>query len=437
MDKSAYEKRISWYRHDRFGMFIHWGLYAIPARGEWVRSTEQIGLDAYQKYFDAFDPVDYDPRAWAKLAKRAGMKYAVMTAKHHDGFCLFDSKLTDYKSTNTRAGRDLMREYVEAFRAEGLKVGFYYSLLDWHHPDYPHYGDKIHPMRACEAERAKESARDFDRYVQYMHGQVRELCEHYGKIDLFWFDFSYDNMTGEKWRATDLVNMIRSYHPDALIDNRLEVSGEGFGSLLSGNPGVYSGDFVSPEQIIPPAGIRDVNGEMVMWEACITLNNNWGYAAFDHEYKSDQTIVRKLVECVSKGGNLLLNVGPDARGRIPDESIAILQSVGDWMARNGESIYGCGDSSLQKQPWGYVTEDAENIYLHVLEPSVGPVPVSGIKPTDIRLAQLLASGAEIPVADTWTTGNYPDYMFLPMGPVPHFSYPLPDARDTVIRLVKK
>lgn len=437
MDRSAYEKRTAWYRHDRFGMFIHWGLYAIPARGEWVRSTEQLSASDYQPYFDTFNPTDYDPKAWARLAREAGMKYAVLTAKHHDGFCLFDSKLTDYKATKTKAERDLVREYVDAFRAEGLKVGLYYSLIDWRHPDFPHYGDRQHPLRACEAEKAKEPGRDFNRYLDYMHGQVRELCENYGKIDLFWFDFSYDDLTGEKWRATELVNMIRSYHPDVLIDNRLEVSGEGFGSLLSGNPSIYSGDFVSPEQIIPPEGIRDVNGDPVVWEACLTLNNNWGYCEFDHEYKSPATVIRKLVECVSKGGNMLLNVGPDARGRIPDESARILKDVGGWMKVNGESIYGCGSSRLAKQPWGYVTEDDKSLYLHVFEETVGPVPLGGLKPDEVTLIQLLSTGAELKAAQTWTTGNYPDYMFIPLGTVPHYSYALPDARDTVIRLQKK
>ncbi len=222
-DRKTYEKRVEWYQHDRFGMFIHWGLYAIPARGEWVRSTEEMPEDDYLPFFEEFNPVDYDPSKWAKAAKEAGMKYAVLTAKHHDGFCLFDSKLTDFKSTNTKAGRDLVREYLEAFRAEGLKVGLYYSLLDWHHPDYPHYGDWHHPMRNCEAE--TNEGRDFERYLAYLHGQVKELCTEYGKLDVMWFDFSYGDMTGEKWHAEELVKMIRTYQPDVIIDNRLEVSG--------------------------------------------------------------------------------------------------------------------------------------------------------------------------------------------------------------------
>ena len=271
-DREAYQRKMKWFVNDRFGMFIHWGLYAIPSRGEWVRSTERISNEEYEPFFEEFNPIDYDPKAWAKAAKEAGMKYAVLTAKHHDGFCLFDSKYTDYKATNTPAGRDLVREYVDAFRAEGLKVGLYYSLIDWHHPDYPHYGDRQHPMRDNEA--YKDHQYNFDNYLKYMHAQIEELCTNYGKIDIFWFDFSYDNLRGEAWKATELVRMIRSHLPDVIIDNRLEVSGEGFGSLVTDSPSEYSGDFVSPEQIIPPYGILDEKGRPVVWEACITMNNH-------------------------------------------------------------------------------------------------------------------------------------------------------------------
>jgi alpha-L-fucosidase len=436
MDWSAYKKRMEWFQHDRFGMFIHWGLYSIPARGEWVRSVEKMPKEDYQKYFDAFDPTGYNPKEWAKLARYAGMKYAVLTAKHHDGFCLFDSKLTHYKSTNTKAGRDLVKEYVEAFRAEGINVGLYYSLIDWYHNDYPHYGDKVHPMRDNEDFKDHTSLENFDRYLDYMHGQIREICTNYGKIDILWFDFSYQHMSGEKWRATELVRMVRSLQPDVIIDNRLEASGEGFGSLLTGNPSEYSGDFVSPEQIIPPQGILNLKGEPVAWEACVTLNNHWGYAVHDNEWKSAKTVVRKLVECVSKGGNLLLNVGPDAKGYIPKESIKILTEVGDWMKRNSASIYGCGKSSLGQQPWGTVTENDTDIFLHVYEDSVGPIAVKDLKKENFKLIRFESDGAEIQLLPSWTTGNYPDYMYVPIGPDAFGSYSLPDKIDTVIRMTK-
>ena len=430
-DWDAYKKRVNWFVQDRFGMFIHWGLYAIPARGEWVRSRENITVEDYQKFFDTFDPVDYDPKTWAKLAKQAGMKYAVMTAKHHDGFCLFDSALTDYKATNTPAGRDLIREYIEAFRAEGIKVGLYYSIIDWHHPDFPHYGDKHHPMRGNEA--YKDYAYNFDNYLDYMHGQVRELVTNYGKLDLMWFDFSYGDMSGEAWRATELVRMIRSHQPHILIDNRLEVSGEGFGSLLSGDPTEYSGDFVSPEQIIPPEGIFDTDGNRVVWEACITMNNNWGYCATDPFYKPAPMVVRKLVECVSKGGNMLINVGPDAKGKIPAPSVGILEEVGRWMDDNHESIYGCGYAGLPKPDFGRYTKKGNKLYCHITENTVGPVPLFGLKREDIADVRMLSSGAELSIAGDWTTGNYAGVVFVQLGPNPI----LPDETDTVVEITLK
>jgi alpha-L-fucosidase len=424
-------KRSEWFRNDRFGMFIHWGLYAIPARGEWVRSGEFIPNEDYQQFFDTFDPVDYEPKKWAKAAKNAGMKYAVMTVKHHDGFCLFDSALTDYKATNTKAGRDLIREYVDAFRAEGLKVGIYYSLIDWHHPDYPHFGDKIHPMRNNEA--FKGAPHDFSRYLDYMHGQVRELCMNYGKIDIMWFDFSYDEMRNEKWQAEKLVKMIRSYQPDVLIDNRLETSGEGFGSIVEDEPTAWSGDFASPEQIIPPEGIRNKRGEPIPWEACVTMNNSWGYRTCDPHYKGAQMIIRKLVECVSKGGNLLLNVGPDARGNIPAESVKILEEIGAWLKLNGESIYGCGNCEIPKPEWGRYTQNGHKLYAHVFEPPIGPLALLGIPGDTIKKIRLLRDQSELKVSTAWLTKAYHDVTFIGVEPVTHDCM-LPDPVDTVIEV---
>jgi len=202
-------ERTKWFEDARFGMFIHWGIYAIPARAsrsEWIRSVDRVTDEEYQEYFDTFNPVDYDPKKWARLAKEAGMKYAVLTTKHHDGFCLFDSKYTDFKSTNTPCGRDLVREYVDAFRSEGIKVGFYYSLIDWHHPDYPAFNDAHHPMRGNE--NYKHYGEHFERYIEYMHNQVRELMTSYGKIDILWFDFHYDDMTGGIGEQSAKVNKI-------------------------------------------------------------------------------------------------------------------------------------------------------------------------------------------------------------------------------------
>ena len=429
-DRAAYEKRVEWFKRARFGMFIHWGLYAVPARGEWVRSVERISVEDYQQYFDEFNPVDYDPRKWARACKQAGMQYAVLTAKHHDGFCLFDSKLTDYNSVKC-CGRDLVREYLDAFRAEGIRVGLYYSIIDWHHPDFPHYGDKQHPMRDNPA--YKDYKYDFDKYLEYMHGQIKELCTNYGKIDIFWFDFSYDDMRGEKWKATELVRMIRSYQPDVLMDNRLEVSGEGFGSLATQNPTEYCGDFVSPEQIIPPEGVVDDMGKPVVWESCITMNNNWGYNSRDNHFKTADIVIKKLVECVSKGGNMLINVGPDARGNIPAQSLEILEKVGNWMHANGEAIYNCGRSELPRPDYGRITQNGKDIYFHVNEPQIGFVPLVGIKAEDVKCIRLLKDGSEMKIERNWMTGNYPDIVFVSFGEDPR----LPDPIDTVIKVELK
>lgn len=428
-NKEEYEKRVEWYQKDRFGMFIHWGLYAIPARGEWVRSMEEIPEEEYMPFFDEFDPVDFKPEEWAKAAKQAGMKYAVMTAKHHDGFCLFDSKLTDFKSTNTKAGKDLVREYLEAFRKEGLKVGLYYSLLDWHHPDYPHYGDWYHPMR--NHEEIKDIKRDFNRYLEYMHGQVKELCTEYGKLDIMWFDFSYGDLTGEAWKATELVNMVRSYQPDVIVDNRLEVSGEGFGSIATDSPSDFSGDFVSPEQIIPPNGLRSESGRDLVWEACITMNDHWGYCAKDKNFKPASMIIKKLVECVSKNGNMLLNVGPDAKGNIPKESMEILTEIGKWMKKNGLSVYSCKGSGLEKPENGRITRSGNRYYYHIMENAIGAVPLYGIPKDRVKTMRLLSDGSELKIAGGWCESNYPDMVFVDVSDTPY----LPDEVDTVVEIV--
>lgn len=417
------EKRVQWFQDARFGMFIHWGLYSIPARGEWIKSIERITTEEYQKYFDEFDPVRYDPEEWARLAKAAGQKYVVLTTKHHDGFCLFDSKLTEYKSTNTKAKRDLIAEYVEAFRNEGLKVGFYYSLIDWYHDDYPAYGDRHHPMR--DNEEYKDRKINFDRYLEYMHGQVKELMTNYGKIDILWLDFSYDDMSGERWKAAELVNMCRKYQPDILINNRLG----GDGADLKGvGPKIDAGDFTTPEQIIPPYGLKDRDGKPITWEACITLNNHWGYCAADKDYKSAKQVIRGLVECVSKDGNLLLNVGPDAKGIIPEESVEILEEVGRWMDKNSESIYGCGASDLPKPEWGRYTQKGKKLYAHVYDNSIGPLNLRGLN-GKIKKVRLLADGSELKLLEPWNAVAYSDDAFVHLG-----SSKLPDELDTVLEI---
>lgn len=427
-------KRSEWFRADRFGMFIHWGLYAIPGGGEWLRSEKRIPADEYDKYFDLFDPKDYDPKKWARAAKEAGMKYIVLTAKHHDGFCLFDTQYTDFNSVKA-CGRDLVREYVEAVRAEGLKVGIYFSLIDWRHPDYPKYGDLYHPMRDNEA--YKDEKIDFNRYLDFMHGQIKELVLGYGKIDILWFDYAYDKLRGEAWRATELVNMVRSYQPDVIMDNRLETSGEGFGSIVTENPSPYCGDFVSPEQIIPMEGIRNGKGEPVPWELCTTMNNNWGYAPVDMLYKPVPMLLHKLVECVSKGGNMILNAGPTAYGSFNKQTAETLKGLGEWMQINGESIYNCGYAGIPKPEWGRYTRNGNVIYAHVFEAPIGPLALTGIDPNHVKSITLLCDGSEVRSGDSFVTKEYAGTLFISFGEVPFYTYPLPDEIDTVVKIVLK
>jgi alpha-L-fucosidase len=411
--------RCSWFSEARFGLFIHWGLYAIPSRGEWIRSIEKYSDEDYHRYFEEFDPVCYDPRGWARAAKAAGQKYVVMTAKHHDGFCLFESKLTSFKAPCAPAGRDLIREYVEAFREEGLKIGLYYSLIDWDHPGYP--VDHMHPLR--EKEEARAQKRDFNSYLDYFHGQVAELLTNYGKIDIMWFDFSYGSMTGETWRAAELVESIRRLHPDILIDNRLSCGHED-----ANFQDVGFGDFTSPEQIIPPQGVTGKNGKPLVWEACITLNDHWGYVRDDHNYKSSGQAIRMLVECVSKGGNLLLNVGPDARGRIPKASLDRLRDIGDWMDQNRASIHGCGRSDFPKPDWGRYTQKGNRLYAHIFEKPVGAIPLLGLG-GKVRRARLLADGSEVDMTRPWNAGKNDGDAFLNLA-----GCELPDPWDTVIEI---
>lgn len=360
------------------------------------------------------------------------MNYVVLTAKHHEGFCLFDSQYTDYKITNTPYGKDLIREYVDACREEGLKIGLYFSLLDWHHDDYPHYGNSRHPQGPDPA--FPNDKRDFDRYLTYMHNQVRELCTNYGKIDIMWFDFSYDNMTGETWKATELVQMVRKLQPDIIIDNRLEVSGSGLGSLATGNPTPYHGDFVSPEQMIPPNGIQDVNGNDMIWESCVTINNHWSYAREDRFFKPTSMLIKKLVEIVSKGGNLLLDIGPDGNGKVPEESVKALEEIGKWMEKNKESIIGCGKAGLPKPDWGRITRNKNTLYLHVYENTIGPLPLQGIAKEEINSIRELASGTEIRLSDSWVKNDYDnDFSFIELGENPI----LPDPIDTVLKVTLK
>jgi alpha-L-fucosidase len=421
----------SWFQDARFGMFIHWGAFAVHGRGEWLRSWDQVSMEDYQPFIDGFVPDQFDAEAWADLAVAAGMKYAVLTAKHHDGFCLFDSAETTYTTMHNGFGRDVVKEFVEAFRSRGLKVGLYFSLIDWSHPDYPAFDDAHHPHRSDEAYRGQEY--DFERYLDFMHAQVRELVTNYGQLDVFWFDFSYDDMSGEKWRATELVQMIRELQPGILLNNRLEANGGSFGSIVTDERQPWAGDFVSPEQLVPADGIRDVHGEPVPWEACLTLNNHWSYFIGDDAYKSSRLVIRKLVEIVSKGGNLLLNVGPLPDGRIGEPETMTLTEIGTWLRKHGESIFGAGYAGLPKPEWGYYTRRDDVLYAHALEQQIGPLALVGV---DVdQISRLEADGAPIKRAASWLIEAYPDTAFVSFGhDDPAFTYDMPDEIDTVVTI---
>jgi len=431
-NQKQYMERMQWYVEARFGMFIHFGLYSNLGIGEWARSNNEIPLADYSHLFNEFTCENLDFRQYAKLAKQAGMKYVVLTAKHHEGFCLFNTKTTDYNSVQSPAKRDLVKEFVEAVRDEGLKVGLYYSLIDWYQKDYPHYGDRYHPERNNPKETNEN--RDFNQYLKIMHTQVKELVSNYGKLDILWFDFSYDQLKGEAWKASELLEMVRSYQKDVIIDNRLETTaGNGYGSLYYCNPVSYHGDFQTPEQMIPLEGIKDIKGNPSYWEACITMNDNWGYHKDDFNYKPVPLLIHKLVECVSKGGNMILNVGPKGDGSIPEQSIQTLQAIGAWMNNNSESIYGCGYSSLPKPENGRITQKGKTLYFHTYENSIGPIPLVGIRKDEIDSIELLATHQKLEVSNSWICGDWPDVVFVEIGNSIH----LPDPIDTIIKVILK
>ncbi len=383
MSPSPSPAALDWFIHDRFGMFIHWGLYSLPARHEWVRNFEKISDEDYRKYFDHFDPDLYDPRVWAQEAKNAGMKYAVITTKHHEGFALWDSALTDYRAPYTPAKRDLLRPFVDAFRAEDFKIGFYHSLIDWHHPDFPI--DGLHPMRDNVAFREREANRDVRKYTEYLHGQTRELLTQFGKIDIIWFDFSYSNRDWgwsrgkgkADWDSEKLLKMVRELQPGIIVNDRLEIGG----------------DVRTPEQY-QPRGWAEVDGKRVVWEACQTLNGSWGYHRDNMDWKPVVMLLRMLVDSVSKGGNLLLNVGPNARGEFEPRALETLRGIGQWMRLHGRSIYGCTASEFTPPPDCRFTQNGKRLYLHVFAWPFRHIHLDGLAGR-VEYAQLLNDGSEI------------------------------------------
>ena len=383
----AHDARMAWWRDARFGMFIHWGLYAVPAGewdgrevggiGEWIQHIGQIPIAEYEPLVDQFDPVEFDADAWVQLAKDAGMRYIVITTKHHDGFALFDSAVSEYDVMATPFRRDIMRELADACHRHGLEICWYHSIMDWHHPDYlPRQG--WHRIPADGAE--------FARYVTYLRAQLRELLTNYGDIGVMWFDGEWDD-TWTHEHGLELDRYVRSLQPDIIVNNRVDKARYPNGDLA---PDAYAGDFGTPEQQIPATGLpgRD-------WETCMTMNDTWGYRRDDDNWKSPEDLLRKLADIASKGGNFLLNVGPTGDGRIPDASIERLRAMGAWMRINAESIRGTSATPFAHLPWGRCTQrmfssDVTRLYLHVFDwPSDGRLVVSGLT-NPPRRAWLLA-----------------------------------------------
>lgn len=404
-----------WFRLSRFGMFIHWGLYAMPARHEWVKTREMIPEAKYDQYFKYFNPDLYDAREWARQAKAAGMKYAVFTTKHHEGFCMWDSKYTDYKCTNTPAGRDLVREYVDAFRAEGLRVGFYYSLIDWHHPEFPI--DMLHPRREDADAYEQSKNRNVRKYAQYMRDQVTELLTEYGKIDILWFDFSYsdNNGTGERawmkgkgkndWESEELIALARKLQPGIIIDNRAEIEQ----------------DIFTPEQFQPTEWVRHKEtGELVTWEACQTFSGSWGYYRDEQTWKSPEMLIRMLVNTVSLGGNLLMNVGPTSRGYFDNRAQNALKVYADWMKYNSRAIYGCtmAEPEFVAPADCRFTQsiDGKRLYLHLFAYPFAFIELRGLA-GKVDYAQFLHDGSEVLFSE---------------GKMEHFGEALPQSNDLLV-----
>jgi alpha-L-fucosidase len=376
-----------WFTENRLGLFVHWGIYAIPARHEWVMNREEIDPVDYAKYADFFDPDLYDPRAWARAAKAAGMTYAVITTKHHDGFCMWDTATSEYKVTNTPYGRDTLREFVDAFRAEGLRIGLYFSLLDWTHEHFPI--DALHPLRNHPDRETINAGRDMAQYRTVMHEQVREILTGYGDIDILFFDYSYDNREHEgiwggkgaaDWGSSELIPMVHELQPGIIVNDR------------AGLPGA----FVTPEEYQPSAPMQ-VDGVDVPWIGCQTMDGSWGYFREHPRPKSPEIVLDLLIDSVAKGGGLLLNVGPTARGELDDLASDVLAGVAGWMTHNRRSIAGAGATSLVAPPDARYTRRGDRLYLHLMSWPYAHVHLPGLA-GKVRHVQFLHDGAEVRTA---------------------------------------
>ncbi|MGE4490693.1 MAG: alpha-L-fucosidase [Kiritimatiellales bacterium] len=382
-----HDQRMQWWREARFGMFIHWGLYAVPAGeyggksvdeiGEWIMHFARIPRAEYEQFAAQFNPQNFNADEWVRMAKYAGMKYIVVTTKHHDGFCLFDASNSTYDIVDsTPYGKDVLREISEACRRHGIIFCTYYSIMDWHHPSQLPASEENgrpvwSPSRMMEEKKSE--------YVQYMKEHLRQLIMEY-HTHLLWFDGEWPDWWTDS-DARELYQWLRSLNPDLIVNNRIGKGRKGYAGFTEN--GFFAGDFGTPEQEIPATGVN------IDWESCMTMNHTWGYKSSDHNWKTAETLIRNLIDVVSKGGNYLLNIGPDAQGTVPEESVQRLRDIGQWMSVNGESIYGT-QAALFRPDWGRVTRRAGTLYLHVFDwPTDGKLVIPALQNRFIR-ASLLA-----------------------------------------------
>jgi alpha-L-fucosidase len=372
------DARMGWWRDARFGMFIHWGLYAVPAGeykgqrsnriGEWIMEWANIPRAEYERFAPQFNPVKFDAAQWVRIAKDAGMKYIVITSKHHDGFSMYDSAVTKYDIVDaTPYKRDPMRALADESKRQGLAFAFYYSILDWHHPSQYVDAPGKHPDAGHRVTRMHDGRKG--EYVDYMKAQLRELVAKYDPAVL-WFDGEWVDWWTEE-DGQELYKYVRGLKPSILINNRVGKGRKGMEGLNKTDR-EYSGDFGTPEQQIPASGLPGAD-----WETCMTMNDTWGFKFYDQNWKTPETLIRQLIDSASKGGNYLLNVGPTPDGEIPAPSVERLAAMGRWMRVNGESIYGSIASPFQTEvPWGRVTRKGNRLYLHVFDwPASGMLSV--------------------------------------------------------------
>ena len=350
------DSRMDWWTQARFGMFIHWGVHTIIARDIWNMEHEAIPPAEYRELGKKFRPPAGCARAWARLARQAGQKYMVLTSKNHDGYCLFDTKTTDFCATKQACGRDLVAEFVEAARAEGRRVGLYFSMMDWIHPD---------GIRCAVDEAARR------RFVDYIHAQVHEICSNYGKLDILWWDGPWP-LNAAEWEAEKLEKHVRELQPDIIINDR----------------GAQKGDFSTSEQKIEPAK------EGRPWEACMTTNGSWGYFAADENFKPPESLISNLITCARGGGNLILNIGPRSDGSVPEGSVRSLERVGQWMSENGEAIYGSELCKVTRSNYVNFTRRGNTLYIHVTR-WVGPVITLSRFTSRVKSARWLSTGKAV------------------------------------------